>query len=110
MLRPALHTLRSQGFRSVLYLDDWCLLGSSSRDCLTNVRATCDLLTSLGFFINFEKSQLEPAQSVTFLGVTLHSASMHLHLPVDKQQVLQRRIRRLLEGTHQDMGEFDRVP
>lgn len=53
IVRPAVSFLREEGFESVVYLDDFLLLGSSKASCQANVQAHINLLSSLGFLINF---------------------------------------------------------
>lgn len=38
--KPIINFLKSQGFVSVAYLDDWLLLGLSYKLCLTNIQKT----------------------------------------------------------------------
>ena len=42
------------------------------------------LLKALGFIINLEKSHMEPAQEVEFLGLTVDLQSLQLRLPGEK--------------------------
>ena len=57
LLKPLTSFLRKLGFLSVVYLDDWLLLG---RECLLNFIKTQTVLENLGFVINLAKCQKNP--------------------------------------------------
>jgi len=85
LMKPVFHYLRNTGFSSVNYLDDFLLLEESYSDCCYNVLKTRNLLESLGFSINFEKSCLQPSQTITFLGFNIDSKLYVITLPLEKQ-------------------------
>jgi len=90
LMKPVLNSLRSQGFRSVAYLDDILLLGPTSNDCLTNVRASLDLFLSLGFLPNYNKCKLVPSQTIEYLGFLFDSRDMSISpAPAKAQNILQ---------------------
>ena len=80
LLKPVYSHLRVQGFISTAYIDDSCLQNDSEEKCKTNIKTTVQLLDSLGFTINLEKSKLQPTQEITFLGFVLCSVSMTIKL------------------------------
>lgn len=86
IFKPIMNHLRSLGFLSVLYLDDILLFGKNKQDCYNNVNYTIQLLTSLGFLINYEKSLLEPTQEVKFLGFIFNSNKMTMFIPPEKSE------------------------
>ena len=49
IMKPVVHYLRSQGYQSVNYLDDFSLLADSFNKLQDNLISTIDLLESLGF-------------------------------------------------------------
>lgn len=71
LLKPVISLLRSSGLRSVVYLDDFLLLGNTYTVCSDNVLKAKTLLESLGFVINQEKSKLDPSTNVKFLGFSI---------------------------------------
>ena len=81
-----INILRSRGFRSIIYLDDICLFGESKSICLENTNETIELLTSLGFIINFDKSNIVPSKICQFLGFVIDSDGMLLML-TDKKKL-----------------------
>ena len=84
LMKPVFGNLRSLGFTSVAYIDDSLLIGKSYEECFDNIKATLELLQSLGFSINFEKSVLTPTKEIKFLGFILNSNQMMVSLPLDK--------------------------
>ena len=92
LLRPVFGRLRSEGFRSVTFPDDFLCIASSEDLCRSNALATVDLLQSLGFRMNSQKSSLQPVQQIVFLGYTLNSSTMEVGLPPGTIQEVVRRI------------------
>lgn len=84
LLKPLAHSLRSQGFLSVIYLDDILLLGKTPESCKKNVAKTRALLESLGLVLNLEKCQLEPEMEAKYLGFIIDSEKFEVRLPERK--------------------------
>jgi len=84
LMKPVLGYLRSAGFLNVGFLDDFLLFGQTFSDCQKNVVFTTQLLQSLGFSINYEKSQLTPSKSIKYLGFIFDSESLTLRLTDEK--------------------------
>jgi len=80
LIKPIAAYLQKRGIRIIVYLDDFLILGSSIAESTANTRQTLTLLQRLGFTINWEKSILEPTQSLTFLGLSIDSQTMSLSL------------------------------
>ena len=79
-------SLRSLGFKLVVYLDD-IILAASTRDlCIYQGQILIKTLENLGFVINLEKSNLVPSQVVLFLGFVVDSKKMSFSLPDSKIQ------------------------
>lgn len=85
LMKPVVSCLRKNGFVSVIYLDDFILMGNSKKLCTTNVQVTLQLLQRLGFMINYKKSNLIPSQNCKFLGFQFNSLLMSVELPNDKR-------------------------
>ena len=67
--KPVVHRLRSQGVRVVFYLDDILILASNRSLARAHRQRTVNLLHSLRFSLNLEKSDLIPSQRFTYLGL-----------------------------------------
>lgn len=80
IIKQITYKLRSAGYISVVYLDDWLCIGRSRNEYQENVQLTLELLQSLGFVINFEKSSLIPSNLCKFLGVIIDSINSTLTL------------------------------
>lgn len=85
ILRPVLAYLRQKGFINANYLDDFLLLGISNRDLTKNIFVTVNLLTKLGFVVNYRKSVLVPKQEIEYLGLVFNSRDMTICLPQRKK-------------------------
>lgn len=88
IMRPIADHLRSEGWMSVVYLDDWLLIGNNFEQCKENVEVTSNLLTSLGFILNIKKSSLEPSTTCQFLGLIFDTALFKIYLPQAKKEKL----------------------
>lgn len=96
IMKPVVAHLRSLGWLSVVYLDDFLLFGSSREACHKNVEYTVSFLESLGFVINKKKSRFTPSQSRKFLGFVIDSEEMNISLPHEKRLALTNRVRNIL--------------
>lgn len=86
LMKPVMFHLRKNGLTSVVYLDDFLLIGSSYASCSENIRKTEKLLDELGFIINYNKSHLIPKQTCKFLGFIFNTVDMSLRLPREKEK------------------------
>lgn len=93
IMKPVIHHLRLQGILLVIYLDDILIFGNTFQECHDNIFKTSKILETLGFVINFEKSQLIPSQQCKYLGFIFNSVEMSLSLPLVKSQHLQQMLR-----------------
>ena len=98
-IRAVVQYLRVQKLRYSSFVDDGLL--ASQPDCMS---AQKELLLStysrLGFFINFEKSELSPKTSITFIGYVLNSVGEDnnpwISIPKARIYKLKRDIKRVL--------------
>ncbi len=90
LLKPVMATLRRQGIRCIIYIDDLLLLSQSRVELDSATRAVLGLLTYLGFVINWGKSVLEPQRRLHFLGFLVNSIDLTLTLPTDKLERIQK--------------------
>ena len=72
-MKPVVAFIRSKGILIIIYLDDILLAARTYHECLCQTNFAIDLLESLGFRINREKSQLIPSQHIPFLGFVVDS-------------------------------------
>ena len=84
--KPVYAALRQKGHIVVGYIDDTYLQSESYSECERNIAETVDLLESLGFVVNREKSVLKPTQKVEFLGFELDSVNMKVTVTEKKMQ------------------------
>ena len=88
IMRPVVSYLRQKGFQSVIYLDDFLFIGLSLEECQANVNASLNLLLSLGFRINFSKSQLEPSNTCKYLSFIFNSVDQSVSIPPRRREKL----------------------
>ena len=65
----------AQGVCLLQYLDDWLVLASTEARARQHVRDLLSLCNSLGVVLSREKSDLNPAQSVEYLGMTIDTVA-----------------------------------
>ena len=65
----------SRGLRLNQYLNDWLIRSQSQEEAQMDTQAVVDLTQSLGWIINQEKSELNPAQVFLFVGYKYHPDS-----------------------------------
>ena len=88
LLKQPFGFFRKHGYASVVYIDDSYLQGATYAHCLENIHATRNLLVSLGCSINQDKSVLQPAQRIVFLGFVLDSLHMSICLSDKRKGVI----------------------
>ena len=98
VLRPIVASLRARGVRLVTYIDDILILASSREQSTEHTRWLLELLSYLGFLVNWPKSVLVPARSIEFLGFILNSEAMTIALPPNKLNSLRHRVSAALEA------------
>lgn len=109
LMKPLLSHLRGRGFISVLYIDDFLLIGQTYEDCLENIRETRRLLQEVGFVVNEKKSVLVPCQEIKYLGFIFNSVWMSMSLPREKQRNILASIRGVENKTNQTIQEFAKL-
>ena len=66
------------------YLDDWLARNQSRRALLEHRQFLLSLINSLGLIINYEKSDLVPAQVFTFIGMEFLTQTNIVRVPQDR--------------------------
>lgn len=84
VMKPPLVLLRQKGVRLFSYIDDIFITADTIEDCRLSLEMTEDLLVSLGFCINREKSCFKPSMNMRFLGFVLDTKEMKIYPPEDK--------------------------
>ena len=67
--KPMYSTLRKLGHNCIGYIDDSFLQGDTFDECTNNIKASLELIMSLGFIVHPNKSVIIPTQKIKFLGV-----------------------------------------
>ena len=85
LLKPVMAALRSKGVRVVIYLDDMLFLNQDRKGLVEDVEMAVELLLSLGFLINWDKSLIEPCHLIEYLGMVIDAQSLSFILPEEKR-------------------------
>jgi len=96
LLRPVLHTLRQQGIKVLMYLDDLLIMAETIDLVQEHFQTVVTLFHNLGFVISWKKCSPFPMKSLEFLGLLLNSETMTFSLPDDKIRKIQRECRHLM--------------
>ena len=83
VMKPLMALLRSWAVRMITYINDMLIL-AQTKETTQHLEVLLFLLEALGFMINSEKSHMNPAQEIEFLGLTIDSLSLQLRLPGEK--------------------------
>ena len=73
VLKPFVASIGNKGIRLVIYVDDMAIISSSRELSSQEAGIVVQILESLGFIINKEKSVLFPSQKIVFLGYVIDS-------------------------------------
>jgi len=106
IIRTVTSSLRSKGFESVVYLEDFLLLGQSKDKCRDNVQAHINLLSSLGFIINFGKSKLEPKTKRKYLRFIFDSVQQSIAIPEERKGKLLKMVSDFSSKPHCSIRDF----
>ncbi|KAL7287683.1 hypothetical protein TKK_0018079 [Trichogramma kaykai] len=96
LLKPVMSFLRGRGLLSVVYLDDFLLIGKDFDSCAKNFSITSKTLKYLGFILQKEKCRPMPEQRRIFLGLQFDTSRMLLELPREKRLTMAKLIKRFL--------------
>uniref|UniRef100_A0AAV2K2P3 ribonuclease H n=1 Tax=Knipowitschia caucasica TaxID=637954 RepID=A0AAV2K2P3_KNICA len=97
-VEAALEPLRRAGVRILTYIDDWLILASSREVAVSHTHWVLSHIQRLGFVVNREKSKLQPAQRMIYLGLQLHSVTFRAALSEDRRRNITRLAREVLAG------------
>ena len=84
ILKPVIIYLRNLGIKIVSYLDDIFLCASTPTILSSNIKTALKLLCDLGFYPNYNKSNLIPSKKLFHLGFNWNSYDMTLSIPKEK--------------------------
>ncbi|XP_056116181.1 uncharacterized protein LOC130092365 [Rhinichthys klamathensis goyatoka] len=76
--------LREKGIRLATYIDDWLVTAQSEQEVRYHTTMLLEHIQKLGLKLNTEKSVLIPAQSITYLGLSLDSVTFRARLSRDR--------------------------
>ena len=89
--------MRKQGALIWVYLDDFLLLGYTAEEVATQTAVLVKLLKDLGVQINWDKSELNPVQTLRYLGFLLNLLEGKVEVPTKKLTAIMGDVSRLLK-------------
>lgn len=99
VLLPAIAFLREKGLRVHHYLDDILLLSSSQEPLVQHREILVSTLMSLGWIINWQKSNTQPTQRMVFLGAELDTRANTVELPREKSSLLIQKVKEAIPAS-----------
>ena len=81
LLKVPLSVLRSLG-----YLDDIYIQGTTFQECLANLKTTMIMFDNLGFTVNMKKSVFMPSRTIEFWGFIIDSEKMIIY-PTERKRI-----------------------
>ena len=108
LMKPVVAMLRQRGVRLIIYLDDMLIMAESTSLALHHAASALNLLESLGFVVNYHKSQLIRSQQIEFLGFLVDSVTLSLQLPGEKLRKIRKRCQQLLNVGETSIRELSK--
>ena len=109
IIKPVISYLRSTGYRSNVYLDDFLLYGNSYEDCIRHQINTIELLLRLGFIINYEKSNLIPSTRCKYLGFIIDSHNFTIELTEKRKQNILKKLKSFKPNKSYKIREYSQL-
>ena len=88
------------------YLDDWLARNQNRRRLLEHRQFILSLINSLGLIINYEKSDLVPAQVFTFIGMEFLTHTNIVRVPQNRQMKILETVRMFSQKTSVSARDF----
>ena len=88
------------------YLDDWLARNQNRRRLLEHRQFILALINSLGLIINYEKSDLVPAQVFTFIGMEFLTLTNIVRVPQSRQMKIFETVRMFSQKTSVSARDF----
>ena len=88
--------LRKLYIRTIVYLDDFLILGKPFEETVLSRDTVIYLLQSLGFLKHLKKSVLQPTQRIKFLGMIIDTVVMTKSWPQEKVESISKYIQSIL--------------
>ena len=93
----------------MLYLDDWLVCALSRQQVVEDTESVLSHIQSLGFQVNSKKSDLNPRQETSFLGLCLNSLKMRATLTPQRVAGIQATLRVFSQNRRTELLYFQRM-
>ena len=84
-------------------------MASTNETLSYHVTLTVTLQERFGFVVNYQKSQLNPMQSIEFLGFRINSIMLNISLPLDKVKGIRKECQKVLKNPDITIRELARL-
>ncbi len=95
-MKVPLAIMRIEGIRVVAYVDDLLIISDSIDRARQDVKRVLQILDKAGFVANLKKSELEPTQTIRYLGMIIDTLRMTVTVPQEKIKAAQKAIRQVV--------------
>lgn len=109
VVAAALAPLQKRGLRIMPYLDDWLICAPSRKQVVADTELVLSHVQALGFQVNFKKSDLNPRQTTSFLGLCLNSLTMRASLTPRRVTSIQTALSAFRLGKCIELRRFQRM-
>lgn len=106
LTKPVAKCLRLRGCNLMFYLDHILIIGETIEKCRNSLERTKHVLSSLGFLINFEKSNVTPSQELKYLGFIFNTAKLTVNVPQETINNIARNIKLLSQKKRCKIRKF----
>ena len=94
--KPLQAFLHARGIRTIFYLDDLLIIGSSQKECFAFLKIALQLLSRVGFVVDHKKSCLLPQQKFRFLGFDWNTFSSLLSISNTRRRSITARASKMI--------------
>ena len=98
IMKEVITVARSLGVRCVFYIDDIIIIAHNIQEAYIHTKIVMQILTKLGFTINYKKSELVPKQKIEFLGFMVNSIEMTIEVTNAKLKVILKMLKNLVNN------------
>lgn len=102
LMKSVIRHLHLRGVRAVAYLDDILIAARTRSAAIEQTQLACTTLQRLGFAINADKSELQPTQSIKYLGLEWNTTRWTVQPPLEKLRQIGQDARRALHDAGTD--------
>ena len=109
VIAHVVNLMAQAGIWCLPYLDDLLIIAPTQEECQRMSSLAIQILQSLGWILNWEKSRLTPAQKFEWLGVQFDLSSHTAITPLEKMQSLQTLLKEVVSENQTSLRQIMRL-